>query len=301
MNSVNFKNILEWESPASPEGNLTFRAQYFSYRKFQDVCANTTLTWCDFSGLSKYGNHTLRVRAERADERSPWVTLIFCPVDDTAIGPPGVHVEAVADSLHARFSAPRIEKEHETWTMRTFYDSWVYNVQYWKNGSDGTHTVACRRDFEVLRNLEPWTTYCVRVQGFLLDQNKSGAWSEPVCEQTSGAEAAPSWIVVAAVLGAAVCATCLVLLGCSALLWYVYRSTKRTFSRGNALPQHLKEFLSQPHRNRLPFVPFPCADHSEVFDRLSVVAELPRGGGGQDAAGDTGSLGPPAGWDLPTT
>ena len=28
MNSVNFKNILRWESPAFPKGNLTFTAQY---------------------------------------------------------------------------------------------------------------------------------------------------------------------------------------------------------------------------------------------------------------------------------
>lgn len=61
----------------------------------------------------------------------------------------------------------------------------------------------------------------------------------------------------------------------------------------------LLQFLSQPHRNRLLFASFPCAEDSEVFDRLSVVAELPRGGG-QDA-GDDCSLGPPAGWDLPAT
>lgn len=28
MNSVNFKNILQWDSPAFPKGNLTFTAQY---------------------------------------------------------------------------------------------------------------------------------------------------------------------------------------------------------------------------------------------------------------------------------
>uniref|UniRef100_K9IXA6 Interleukin-10 receptor subunit beta n=1 Tax=Desmodus rotundus TaxID=9430 RepID=K9IXA6_DESRO len=299
MNSVNFKNILEWESPAFPKGNLTFTAQYFSYRKFQDVCTNTALTQCDFSGLSKYGNHTLRVRAERADEHSQWVTLLFCPVDDTIIGSPGIQVEALANSLHVRFSAPRIEKEHETWTMRNFYDSWVYNVQYWRNGSDEKHTVACQRDFEVLRNLEPWTTYCVRVRGFLPDQNKPGEWSEPVCEQTSGDEMGPSWIVVAAVLGAAVCAACLLLLGCFALLWCVYKRTKRAFSRGNRLPQHLKEFLSQPHCNRLLFVSFPSSDENEVFDKLSVVAELPRGG--REGAGDACSLRPPSGGGLPTS
>lgn len=38
---------------------------------------------CDFSGLSKYGDHTLRVRAEFEDEHSDWVNITFCPVDDS--------------------------------------------------------------------------------------------------------------------------------------------------------------------------------------------------------------------------
>ncbi|XP_054569421.1 interleukin-10 receptor subunit beta isoform X2 [Eptesicus fuscus] len=184
MNSVNFKNILEWESPSFPNGTLTFTAQYLSYRKFQDICVGTAATECDFSELSKYGDHTLRVRAERGDEHSDWVNITFCPVDDTVIGPPGVRVEALANSLHVRFLAPRIEKEHETWTMRNIYSSWVYNVEYWKNGSDAKHPVTCQYDFEVLRNLAPWTTYCVRVRGFLPHRNKTGRWSEPVCEGT---------------------------------------------------------------------------------------------------------------------
>ncbi|XP_059542328.1 interleukin-10 receptor subunit beta isoform X3 [Myotis daubentonii] len=184
MNSVNFKNILEWESPAFPNGTLTFTAQYFSYRKFQDRCVGTTATECDFSELSKYGDHTLRVRAELGDEHSDWVNVTFCPIDDTAIGPPGVQVEALANSLHIRFLAPRIENEHETWTMKNIYSAWLYHMQYWKNGSDTKYPVTCQYDFEVLRNLEPWTTYCVQVRGFLPDRNKTGQWSEPVCEGT---------------------------------------------------------------------------------------------------------------------
>lgn len=52
------------------------------------------------------------------------------------LGPPGMQVEALANSLHMRFLAPNIENEPETWTMRNIYNSWAYNVQYWKNGSD---------------------------------------------------------------------------------------------------------------------------------------------------------------------
>lgn len=52
------------------------------------------------------------------------------------IGPPGMQIEPLADSLHLRFSAPKIESEPETWTMKNIYNSWTYRVQYWKNGTD---------------------------------------------------------------------------------------------------------------------------------------------------------------------
>lgn len=55
----------------------------YSYRYFQDRCKNTVSTQCDFSVLSKYGDHTVRVRAEFADEYSEWVNITFCPLDDS--------------------------------------------------------------------------------------------------------------------------------------------------------------------------------------------------------------------------
>lgn len=42
------------------------------------------------------------------------------------------------------------------------------------------------------------------------------------------------------VLAASLCAA-LLLLGCSALLWCLYKKTKHAFCPGNCLPQHLKE------------------------------------------------------------
>ncbi|XP_008975952.4 interleukin-10 receptor subunit beta isoform X1 [Pan paniscus] len=292
MNSVNFKNILQWESPAFAKGKLTFTAQYLSYRIFQDKCMNTTLTECDFSSLSKYGDHTLRVRAEFADEHSDWVNITFCPVDDTIIGPPGMQVEVLADSLHMRFLAPKIENEYETWTMKNVYNSWTYNVQYWKNGTDEKFQITPQYDFEVLRNLEPWTTYCVQVRGFLPDRNKAGEWSEPVCEQTTHDETVPSWMV-AVILMASVFMVCLALLGCFALLWCVYKKTKYAFSPRNSLPQHLKEFLGHPHHNTLLFFSFPLSDENDVFDKLSVIAEDSESG--KQNPGDSCSLGTPPG------
>lgn len=177
--------------------------------------------------------------------------------------------------------------------MKNIYHSWVYRVEFWKNGSDARHPVTCQYDFEVLGNLEPRTTYCVQAQGFLPDRNKAGQWSAPVCEETGGDDSAPSWIMVAVVLVASVLAACLLLAGCFVLLWSIYRGTKYAFSPGNALPQHLKEFLSRPQHNRLLFLSFPSSDESDVFDKLSVVTEV--SASSQQPPGDSGGLGAPSG------
>ncbi|XP_057552703.1 interleukin-10 receptor subunit beta isoform X2 [Hippopotamus amphibius kiboko] len=263
MNSVNFKNILQWESPVFPKGNLTFTAQYQS--------------------LSKYGDHTLRVRAEFADKHSDWINITFCPVDDTIIGPPGIQVEALANSLHMRILAPKIENEPVTWTMRNIYNSWTYHVQYWKNGSDEKFPVTGQYDFEVLRNLEPQTTYCVQVRGFLPDRNKTGEWSEPVCEQTATDETTTSWIV-AGVLAASVCTTLLLLVGCYFLLRCLYKKAKHAFPPRNSFPQHLKEFLSRPHHSTPLLFSFPLSDENEVFDKLSVVTDVSESRGANPGA-----------------
>lgn len=272
MNSVNFKNILQWEVPAFPKENLTFTAQYESYWYFQDRCKNTASTHCDFSVLSKYGDHTVRVRTELADEHSEWVNVTFCPVEDTVIGPPEMQIESLADSLHMRFSAPQIENEPETWTMKNIYNSWAYRVQYWKNGTKEKFQVTSQYDSEVLRDLEPWTTYCIQVQGFLLNQNRTGEWSKPVCERTTSDETTPPWIV-AIILIASVLIVFLFLLGCFSMLWFIYKKTKYTFHSGTSLPQHLKEFLSQPHHSTFLLFSFPPPDETEVFDKLSVITE----------------------------
>ncbi|XP_006886855.1 PREDICTED: interleukin-10 receptor subunit beta [Elephantulus edwardii] len=287
MNSVNFKNILQWESPAFPKGNLTYTAQFLSYNNFQDKCNSTTLTECDFSSISKYGDHTLRVRSEYANEHSDWVVITFCPVDDTLIGPPEVKVEVVADSLHLRFLAPKVVGEPETWTMRNIYPSWVYNVQYWKNGTEKELPVPVKFDAFTLQNLEPQTIYCVRAQGFLADRGKGGEWSQPVCEETTQDETISAWII-AVILIASVLVVSLLLVGCFVLMCYIYKKTKYTFAPGNSLPQHLKEFLNSPHHSTQLFYSLPPSDENEVFDKLSVITEDLENS--QQSAGHSGSL-----------
>lgn len=39
---------------------------------------------------------------------------------------------------------------------------------------------------KVLSDLDPWTTYCLQVQAFVPEINKSGEWSTVFCETTTG-------------------------------------------------------------------------------------------------------------------
>lgn len=113
-----------------------------------------------------------------------------------------------------------------------------------------------------------------------------------MCEQTTEDETTPSWLV-AIVLIASVFVVFLVLFGCFALLWFVYKKTKYTFLPRNSLPQHLKEFLGHPHHSTLLFFSFPLSDESEVFDKLSVITENSENS--MQDSGDSCSLKAPSG------
>ncbi|XP_007519798.1 interleukin-10 receptor subunit beta isoform X1 [Erinaceus europaeus] len=292
VNSVNFKSLLQWDTPALPQGNLTFTVQFLSYQKFQDMCTNTKKTECNFSSLSKYGEHTLRVRTESEGNHSIWVNVTFCPVEETLIGPVGMQVNALSESLYIHLSSPQVENEPEGWTLKSVYSAWAYHVLYWKNGSDGKIPLMSQHDSLVLQNLEPWTTYCVQAQAFVSDRNKTGKWNEPVCEQTAEDGTLPSWLIPLLVFGASFCVA-LLLFCCVVLLWGVYRKTKYALWPRSVLPQHLTEFWSHPHHNTLLF--FPLSEESEVFDKLSVVTQLCPAS--KQGVGDSGHQAAPEGAD----
>uniref|UniRef100_F6V1X5 Interleukin-10 receptor subunit beta n=1 Tax=Monodelphis domestica TaxID=13616 RepID=F6V1X5_MONDO len=269
MNSVNLKNILQWDPPAFYQGNVTYRAQYESYRSFEDVCTNIIITECNFSNISKYGESKMRVRTESVDEQSEWVNLTFCPLEDTIIGPPGIQVEPLAGSLHLYFSYPKIENEPNIWTLRDYYYSWTYRVIYWKNGTSHKFEKNAPYDSEVLTDLDPWTVYCIQAQGFITSKNKSGEWSQPICVQTTDNESPPYWITII-VLIVSMIVVLLTALGCFSLLWYFYRKAKCIFFPGYSFPQPLKEYLEQ-HPYRISFLsPVPSSE-SESFDKLSII------------------------------
>lgn len=50
---------------------------------FKNLRTNLSLTECDISSLSVYGDYMLRVRAESEDKHSNWAVIKFKPMDDS--------------------------------------------------------------------------------------------------------------------------------------------------------------------------------------------------------------------------
>ncbi|XP_072471148.1 interleukin-10 receptor subunit beta [Notamacropus eugenii] len=271
MNSVNLKNTLQWDPPDFYKENVTYTAQLKGYRSFEDKCKNIILTSCDFSNISKYGNHFLRVRAESENDKSDWVNITFCPLEDTIIGPPEIQIESLAGSLHLHFSSPKVENEPDMWTLKEYYYTWTYKVQYWKNDTNDKLEKTVPHDSEVLTDLDPWTVYCVQVQGFVTDTNKSGEWSQPICAETTDNGSHPYWTYITVPIVSMIVVLMLVF-GCFCILWYFYKKLKCAAFPGYSFPQHLKEYLEQPSYN-ISFLLPVSPNESESFDKLSVIAE----------------------------
>lgn len=94
-----------------------------------------------------------------------------------------MQVEALANSLHVRFFAPRIENEPEPWTMRNIYNSWTYHVQYWKNGSDekvsAVNHAHCRGQLLVLCSAGAWLEVMMMEKSF-------ARWQHLMVQRLSG-------------------------------------------------------------------------------------------------------------------
>ncbi|XP_013048351.1 interleukin-10 receptor subunit beta [Anser cygnoides] len=276
INSVNLQSILQWDPPRFHNGNLSYTVQSKSVNlpkdDFKNLRTNLSLTECDISSLSVYGDYVLRVRAESEDKHSNWAVIKFKPMDDTIIGPPDVKVKSESGSLHVDFTGPVAEREHDRWSLRQYYGSWHYRLLYWKKGSNTEVIhIDTKHNSEILSQLEPWTVYCIQVQAVIPEWNKTGELSQELCEQTTHNGVTPVWIIVTLLLGSMLAFIILVPV-CFFCLLYLYRFTKHVFCPSYVFPQHLKEFLSKPPSGSQFFSPLPQEEH-HFYDKLTVISE----------------------------
>nr|AAD13671.1 interleukin-10 receptor 2 [Gallus gallus]AAD13678.1 interleukin-10 receptor 2 [Gallus gallus] len=268
ISSVNFRSVLLWDPPGVRKGNLSYTVQaksIFPKQNFNNVTTNLNVTECDVSSLSVYGAYVLRVRTEWEDEHSDWAVVRFKPMADTVIGPPSVNVKSESGTLHVDFTGPAADREHDKWSLKQYYGSWIYRILYWKKGSNKKVIhIDTKHNSEILSQLEPWTIYCIQVQGVIPEWNKTGERSQELCEQTTHNGVTPVWIVVTVLLGSML-AVIISVPVCFFAFWYLYRFTKHVFFPSYIFPQHLKEFFS----------PVPQEEH-HFHDWLTVISEEPK-------------------------
>ncbi|XP_078513080.1 interleukin-10 receptor subunit beta [Lissotriton helveticus] len=303
LNSVNFRHVLQWDSPVYHGGNLTYTAKYMRSScidrsaddsslelrcrlpqgstadsenrsnvhcidGFEDTCQKTFLTKCMFSGLH-YGLFCLSVKSNFNNNTSDWESIHFNPLTDTIIGPPSdLVVKSRTGFLDLSFECPVYEPEQRC--LSQIYGSWMYIVRYWKKDtSSQVNNVTTEQSFVTLSNLEPWTIYCLQVQASAPEFEKTGELTRVVCEKTSDDGKLPLWILILAFLVAAVVVLSLAICGFFLYL-YSQRITKYIFFPTCSFPQHLKEFLSQPVYD----IPFPPVNSNKEADELCIAVTV---------------------------
>ncbi|KAG8450239.1 hypothetical protein GDO86_002766 [Hymenochirus boettgeri] len=196
MNSVNFKNILEWDPP-SAAGDVPYmykagcklkRKEKKGKENFTNICY-TNATNCDFSAINYKA--VLHVRAQLNNNVSDWVTTEFYPYAQTIITAPKVNVFSRAGYLDVSFSGP-VTSDHQP--VKDIYGLLNYKVVYWKESDPSDVTeINTEQNFETLNDLSKWTTYCIKVQAYAPEYGNDGQFSKVICETTTEDGIIPVW------------------------------------------------------------------------------------------------------------
>uniref|UniRef100_V9KWB3 Interleukin-10 receptor subunit beta n=1 Tax=Callorhinchus milii TaxID=7868 RepID=V9KWB3_CALMI len=278
IDSVNLKHILKWNSIPFHDERVTYSVQYqglFERRNDQnwteaENCTNITETECNLlEYLAFIATYFIRVRAERGNQTSEWIEAnAFSPYRDSVIGPAMVQVESLLGQLQVSVFDPVTE---EGTSMQMMYPDLAYWVFYWKDTED---TKVYNKSFTgvtVLSELQPWTTYCLRVQSYIKNPFRLGQSSSILCNQTS-ANAKTRALKAASFLFVSLFSVLLVTVGCFAFLFFVHRTIKRIMYPSYSFPSHIREYLTEPSQQSI----FAALDkeelHEDHWDKLSIVS-----------------------------
>ncbi|XP_068281027.1 interferon alpha/beta receptor 1 isoform X2 [Nyctibius grandis] len=189
---VNTNFTLRW-SYTGNDTNVTFSAEY---RWFEDEtdetewkelhgCQNVTLTECDFSSaITKYyDTHHVRIRAERREEVSPWSSIFeMIPYFIAQIGPPGVQLQSTNGVIKIKVSPPEANQVRKMWLADTLFK---YTLVIWENSSNAEFRNRSIFPTDVIDDLAPDTTYCLKVRAILTSESQEGLFSPINCVKTT--------------------------------------------------------------------------------------------------------------------
>ncbi|NXN70201.1 INAR1 protein, partial [Himantopus himantopus] len=148
-------------------------------------CQNVTRTECDFSSaITKYyDKHHVRIRAERREEVSPWSSIVeMTPYDIAQISPPGVELQSINGAIKIKVSPPEANQVQKMWIDSV---SFKYNLVIWENSSNAEFRNRSIFPIDIIDDLAPDTTYCLKVQAIYPVDSKEGLFSPIRCVKTT--------------------------------------------------------------------------------------------------------------------
>ncbi|XP_072441629.1 interleukin-10 receptor subunit beta-like isoform X1 [Chiloscyllium punctatum] len=230
-------------------------------------CKSINETQCDLTSknIHFFGSYTFRLRAQQGNQTSAWLkSACFAPYKHNKIGPPSIQVDSNENTLNVYISD--LQTENSKSIQKTYKDI-KYRIIFWKKYLNKTIHVKNSTRTLVSLELEPWTTYCLRVQIFSSTIGVEGQFSEVVCKMTKGP--IPRWqIGVTFIISLVVIFG--VTLGCLFCIYCTYRCIKYAFFPPHILPEHLQEYFSEPTQNA--FIELaPEEDAEECCDQLKVI------------------------------
>ncbi|KAM3837365.1 interferon alpha/beta receptor 1 isoform 1-T1 [Vipera latastei] len=171
----------DWDNPCGL--NVTFSVQYHRESKIWAAipqCQNIIAKECDLSstiqGYLELYNVTVRVNTLK--NHSPNAFLEFIPYAEAQVGPPRVWFESIYGDVKINILHPEADKE-KMWEQ----DVLIYQLTIWKNVTNSKEKTQYIFPGEILDDLEPETTYCLKVKALVNDH--TSIYSPTDCIQTS--------------------------------------------------------------------------------------------------------------------
>ncbi|XP_039601901.1 interferon alpha/beta receptor 1a-like [Polypterus senegalus] len=279
MEALNTQYILKWDwAPALWKTTVLFTAEFlpgyakdYGPEKWNEVCANTTNTQCDFSEYFIYhGIYHLRVKAMDNGSASAWVEREFCAEKEGELSPPTItKVKSTDGMLEVQLEEPKDSKNR---SMRDKVQMKVL-ILYWQSASNKVLNITDDRiSMVTLKDLTPWTEYCVKAKVFEEFYKKESQFSKDVCAKTTLGGSNLWWFSMLLFLTTLILTFAVVLL-CYFLVHKSYRVVRYTFFPNYELPANMQECLFD-NSPPLASVLLSAGDEAELCcDKVAVLPE----------------------------
>uniref|UniRef100_A0A8C5S4Q7 Interferon/interleukin receptor domain-containing protein n=1 Tax=Laticauda laticaudata TaxID=8630 RepID=A0A8C5S4Q7_LATLA len=160
-------------------------AFFFSFRHPEiwaaiPQCQNIIITECDLSStISDYlASYKVAIRVNTLKNHSPYAFLEFTPYIEAQVGPPGVWFESIYGDVKINILHPEADQQ-KMWKQ----DTLKYQLTIWKNATHSKEKTQSIFPGEIIYDLEPETTYCLKVKAHMEDH--ISFYSPMDCIQTS--------------------------------------------------------------------------------------------------------------------